>query len=56
MVNLLSQIVSFWTEKSPGNLCHRSSVKEVSCQLCTPNCECSQVTEFEREVLTWLNS
>ena len=50
VVNLLSPIVSFWLEKGLENLCHRSSVKKVSCQLGDSKCESSPVTEFECEV------
>ena len=51
VVNLLSQIVSLWTKKSPGNLCHRSSEKEASFLLCDPNCESIYVTKLECEAL-----
>ena len=51
-----SQSVTFWLEPGSGNLCHRPSVEETSCHLGDSKCESLQVTEFEREVLTWLNS
>lgn len=51
VVNVWSHIVSFWFEPGSGNLCHRPSVEEASCQLGDSKCKSSQVTEFECEVL-----